>query len=120
MSSFPEDLDDYELWEDLDPANEPRASTSTDKPVEPSKGVILRPEGVHKLDPRLICHPRLAECSPPDHIDQYLTYWLRHPLDKEVRTVCNRLRAECLRPTVSHKVLNTHKLYSFLSNYVTK
>lgn len=67
--------------------------------------------------PRLIHHPRSTKLSPPDHIDQYLTYWLRKPLDKEVR---NKLRAECPRPTIAHKATNTPEFDSYMSTYMAK
>lgn len=82
MSSIPEDLEEYEQWEDLNHADEPRTSTSTALPSEPPKEVISCPEGVPMLDLWLIHHPRSAEWSPPDHIDKYLTTWLRCLLDK--------------------------------------
>lgn len=95
--------------------DETHASTSTAQPSEPSKEVILHPEGIPMLVPRLIHHPRLVEWSPPDHINKYLTYWLRRLLDKEVH---NRLRTECPRPIVSPKVTNTPDFDTFMSNYM--
>lgn len=74
------------------------------------------PEDVPMLDLWHIRHQRSAEWSPLDHIDKYLNYWLRRRLNKEVR---NRLRAECPRPTMSHKVTNTHDFDTYMSNYMT-
>lgn len=66
LSPFPEDMDDIELWEELDPLDDPIQSTSTAISADPSKGIILNPKGVPMLDPRHIRHlPRYAEWSPP-------------------------------------------------------
>lgn len=67
------------------------------------------------LDLRHIQHPR--RMVPRDHIDQYLTYWLRRPLDKEV---CNKLRVECPTTSVSHKVSHTPEFDTLMSNYMIK
>ncbi|KAM4702811.1 uncharacterized protein WCC33_011336 [Rhinophrynus dorsalis] len=68
------------------------------------------------FDPRTIRHPRSTEWVPPPHISQYLHYWLRHPLEKDVRA---RLRSECPRPIIPDKVALTpefdQSMYTFMS-----
>lgn len=66
------------------------------------------------IDCRLIHHPRSAEWAPT-HIDQYLTYWVHRPLEKEVR---NRLHAECPKPTIAHRVSNTPEFDSFMATHM--
>ncbi|KAM8977380.1 LOW QUALITY PROTEIN: uncharacterized protein RCH25_043896 [Pelodytes ibericus] len=70
-----------------------------DLPVE-----IMDSSGFPLFDPRTLRHPRSAEWSPPQHVADFLRYWLRRPLDKEVR---QKLRAECPRPSLPDKVSST-------------
>ncbi|KAM8975554.1 uncharacterized protein RCH25_018841 [Pelodytes ibericus] len=76
-----------------------RSEVDPDLPVE-----ILDSSGFPFFDPRTLRHPRSAEWSPPQHIADFLHYWLRRPLEKEVR---QKLRAECPRPTLPDKVSAT-------------
>lgn len=60
----PEDIEDIDLWEDLDPLEDPILFTSATVSADPSKGIILRPEGTLMLDPCHIRHPQSVEWSP--------------------------------------------------------
>ncbi|KAM8977567.1 uncharacterized protein RCH25_046737 [Pelodytes ibericus] len=83
-----------------------------DLPVE-----ILDSSGFPLFDPRTLHHPRSAEWSPPQHIAEFLRYWLRRPLEKEVR---QKLRAECPRPTLPDKVSSTPEFDPTFATFIMK
>ncbi|KAM8977409.1 uncharacterized protein RCH25_044212 [Pelodytes ibericus] len=86
--------------------------TNPDLPVE-----ILDSSGVPLFDPHTLRHPRSAEWSPPQHIAEFLRYWLRRPLEKEVR---QKLRAECTRPTLPDKVASTPEFDSLFVTFMMR
>ncbi|XP_053311880.1 uncharacterized protein LOC128473653 [Spea bombifrons] len=87
-------------------------SNAPDQPFEVTDDL-----GTPLFDPRALRHPRSSEWTPSSHIAEFLRFWMRRPLDKEVR---QRLRSECPRPTVRDKVLNTPEFDPTFVTFLTK
>ncbi|XP_063297781.1 uncharacterized protein LOC134586215 [Pelobates fuscus] len=85
--------------------------------LDQEEGTFIDPQGTAMFDPRTIRHPRSTEWGLPDHLAQFIHFWLRKPMDKEVRA---RLRAECPRPTLPDKIAVTPEFDSTVSLFMSR
>ncbi|XP_044155389.1 uncharacterized protein LOC122941959 [Bufo gargarizans] len=83
--------------------------TSVDLLKDPSGEPLFNPDELH--------HPRSAEWMPATHWAQYLEARIRNPLSKESR---NKLRAECPRPLIPHKVCETPSVDPKMVQFLAK
>ncbi|XP_044158212.1 uncharacterized protein LOC122944062 [Bufo gargarizans] len=78
---------------------------------------LLDPLGDPMFDPNALHHPRSSEWLPATHVAQYIESMARKPLTKEART---KLRAECPRPLIPHKVCETPVVDPKMVQFLTK
>ncbi|XP_053308321.1 uncharacterized protein LOC128470454 [Spea bombifrons] len=126
-----EDLTDYEVLDEYCAGSSGFASPAREQdfvpdppklPLNPSSAPdqpfeVVDDLGTPLFDPRALRHPRSSEWTPSAHIAEFLRFWIRRPLDKDVR---QRLRSECPRPTVKDKVLNTPEFDQTFVTFLTK
>ncbi|KAJ1218026.1 hypothetical protein NDU88_005612 [Pleurodeles waltl] len=56
------------------------------------------------FDPSFMVHPNSKEWYPSEHVADYVSFFLRHPLDKAAR---NKLKSECPRPSLPDNITAT-------------
>ncbi|KAJ1136935.1 hypothetical protein NDU88_003349 [Pleurodeles waltl] len=56
------------------------------------------------FDPSFMVHPNSMEWYPSEHVADYVSFFLRHPLDKAAR---NKLKSECPRPSLPDNITAT-------------
>ncbi|XP_056407601.1 uncharacterized protein LOC130301433 [Hyla sarda] len=98
-------------YEDISDNEEPTMA------IEDPKAVIMDSAGIPYFDPSLLKHPRSGEWDPHPQVTQFLTLWVRKPIDRATR---NRLRAECPRPNIPKKLSITPEIDPPLIKYLNK
>ncbi|KAJ1179497.1 hypothetical protein NDU88_004731 [Pleurodeles waltl] len=76
-----------------------------------------RPAGRQYARFPLIKHPPSPEWAPSLHITDYIAFWLRRQIPKEVRS---RVRSECPRPSLSDKVAMNPELDAKVVVFISK
>ncbi|XP_040208083.1 uncharacterized protein LOC120939790 [Rana temporaria] len=107
--------DDYESEVNGRDAGD-KALDSNATPVTQGE-VILDALGEPFFHPDAISHPRSGEWSPLPQVAQYVELWARKALDRPAR---NKLRAECPRPFIPNKVVDTPEVDPILTKYLAK
>ncbi|XP_044142751.1 uncharacterized protein LOC122932427 [Bufo gargarizans] len=82
-----------------------------------AEDLLLDPSGEPLFNPEELHHPRSAEWMPATHVAQYMEARIRNPLSKESR---NKLRAECPRPLIPHKVCETPSVDPKMVQFLAK
>ncbi|KAJ1090478.1 hypothetical protein NDU88_003610 [Pleurodeles waltl] len=74
------------------PEKRRRISPSDGGDVHPVSQILVDHSGEPLFDPSLMVHPNSKEWYPADHVADYVSFFLRHSLDKVAR---NKLKSEC-------------------------
>ncbi|KAJ1163698.1 hypothetical protein NDU88_004152 [Pleurodeles waltl] len=72
--------------------------------VHPVSHILVDHAGKPLFDPSLMVNPNSKEWYPSDHVADYVSFFLRHPLDKATR---NKLKSECPRPSLPDNITST-------------
>ncbi|KAJ1158353.1 hypothetical protein NDU88_011044 [Pleurodeles waltl] len=78
---------------------------------------LVDPDGDSLFEPTSIHHPNSSEWFPSDHVSDYVSFYLRHPLDKLSR---NKVKSECPRPSLPCKVTDTPAIDPNMLLFFTK
>ncbi|KAJ1174100.1 hypothetical protein NDU88_005923 [Pleurodeles waltl] len=81
-----------------------KISPSDGGDVHPVSHILVDHAGEPLFDPSLMVHPNSKEWYPSDHVADYVSFFLRHPLDKATR---NKLKSECPRPSLPDNITST-------------
>ncbi|XP_056410408.1 uncharacterized protein LOC130344431 [Hyla sarda] len=108
--------EDYESNPNIE---EDAGDTALDTDANPATQgkVILDALGEPLFHPDAISHPRSGDWSPLPHVAQYVELWARKSLDRSSR---NKLRAECPRPFIPNRVVDTPEVDPILMKYLLK
>ncbi|XP_040290231.1 uncharacterized protein LOC121002763 [Bufo bufo] len=105
----------------LDPSGSgqiPLATRPTPTPSERQPDDLLIDSlGEPLFNPDELHHPRSAEWLPATLVAQYLEAKIRTPLSRESR---NKLRAECPRPIIPHKICETPSVDPKMVQFLAK
>ncbi|KAJ1206264.1 hypothetical protein NDU88_001673 [Pleurodeles waltl] len=96
-----DDDDDSSHTDDVDGSADPflcgplekrrKISPSDGGDVHPVSHILVDHAGEPLFDPSFMVHPNSKEWYPSDHVADYVSFFLRHPLDKATR---NKLKSE--------------------------
>ncbi|KAJ1165844.1 hypothetical protein NDU88_006261 [Pleurodeles waltl] len=81
-----------------------RISPSDGGDVDPVSHDLVDQAGEPLFDPSFMVHPNSKEWYPSEHVADYVSFFLRHPLDKTAR---NKLKSECPRPSLPDNITAT-------------
>ncbi|XP_044146872.1 uncharacterized protein LOC122935173 [Bufo gargarizans] len=98
-------------------ATPPAVPLTKDSSSASADNFPLDSSGAPMFDPEALHHPRSAEWLPDTQISSYLEHWARRPLSKEARS---KLRAECPRPIIPHKVCDTPVVDPKMTQFLSK
>ncbi|KAJ1195191.1 hypothetical protein NDU88_004472 [Pleurodeles waltl] len=94
-----------------------RSGPSKRKKTETAKALPPKAPRVLTFSPKEIIHPRSSSWAPPPEVAEYLQNHIRAGFDKDVRA---RLRAECPRPDLEGKVINTPDIDPTMVTFLKK
>ncbi|KAJ1159801.1 hypothetical protein NDU88_000306 [Pleurodeles waltl] len=112
------------IWMDLlilifygPPEKRRRISPSDGGDVHPVSQFLVDHSGEPLFDPSLMVHPNSKEWYPADHVADYVSFFLRHSLDKVAR---NKLKSECPRPSLPDNITATPTIDPNMLMFFTK
>ncbi|KAJ1160574.1 hypothetical protein NDU88_001070 [Pleurodeles waltl] len=122
-----DDDDDSSHDDDMDGSADPflcgplekrrKISQSDGGAVHPVSHVLVDHAGEPLFDPSFMVHPNSKEWYPSDHVADYVSFFLRHPLDKATR---NKLKSECPRPSLPDNITATPVIDPNMLMFFTK
>ncbi|KAJ1176640.1 hypothetical protein NDU88_001911 [Pleurodeles waltl] len=122
-----DDDDDSSHTDDMDGSADPflcgplekrrKISPSDGGAVHPVSHMLVDQAGEPLFDTSFMVHPNSKEWYPSDHVADYVSFFLRHPLDKATR---NKLKSECPRPSLPNNITSTPVIDPNMLMFFTK